>query len=242
VSERDPEMMQRIRALYDKWNCSTPDCDERTCAELIGDICASEVRRALVEELERLSMSLSPKFELGARLMIERRLRELRDSDDEEWTRNKVAAALDEGGQPKPYSELRGETEQGPGNPPSAGDTAQTAAKDAGSTPAPGATLRERAELLMVLIPEPTFRKWAVDNAIALANNEADRAAQKMEAEMDEELHAVRMEAQAAMRHVQYCMRSFEPKHEHKEAGCAYLLSLWFDDIEWTVKTPEAKP
>ncbi len=50
------------------------------------------------------------------------------------------------------------------------------------------------------------------------------------------------IDAQAAMRHVQYCMKSFEPKHEHKEAGCAYLLSLWFDDIEWTVKTPEVKP
>jgi len=24
-------------------------------------------------------------------------------------------------------------------------------------------------------------------------------------------------------------LRSFEPKHEHKEAGCAYLLSEWFE-------------
>lgn len=34
-----------------------------------------------------------------------------------------------------------------------------------------------------------------------------------------------------ALRHIGTCMRSWEPKHEHKEAGCAYLLSLWFDDV-----------
>ena len=43
------------------------------------------------------------------------------------------------------------------------------------------------------------------------------------------------IDAQAAIRHVRYCMGSWEPKHEHKEAGCAYLLSLWFDDIEYQV-------
>jgi len=38
-----------------------------------------------------------------------------------------------------------------------------------------------------------------------------------------------------ALRHVKAILGSFEPKHEHKEAGCAYLLSLWFDDV----KVPE---
>ena len=28
-------------------------------------------------------------------------------------------------------------------------------------------------------------------------------------------------------------MGSFEPKHEHKEAAVAYLLSLWFEDASW---------
>jgi hypothetical protein len=32
-----------------------------------------------------------------------------------------------------------------------------------------------------------------------------------------------------AITHVKNCMNSWEIKHEHKEAGCAYLLSLWFD-------------
>lgn len=36
-----------------------------------------------------------------------------------------------------------------------------------------------------------------------------------------------------ALRHFSAVARSFEPKHEHKEAACAYLLSLWFDDITW---------
>lgn len=35
-----------------------------------------------------------------------------------------------------------------------------------------------------------------------------------------------------ALRHISAIMRSFEPKHEHKEACCAYLLSQWFDDVK----------
>ncbi len=34
-----------------------------------------------------------------------------------------------------------------------------------------------------------------------------------------------------AFRHIKAIHASWEPKHEHKEAGVAYLLSLWFDDI-----------
>ena len=37
----------------------------------------------------------------------------------------------------------------------------------------------------------------------------------------------------AALRHVKTVMGSFEPKHEHKEAACAYLLSQWFTDPSW---------
>lgn len=32
-----------------------------------------------------------------------------------------------------------------------------------------------------------------------------------------------------AWRHVMAVSRSFSPKHEHKEAGVAYLMSLWFE-------------
>lgn len=35
-----------------------------------------------------------------------------------------------------------------------------------------------------------------------------------------------------ALRHIQCCMGSWEPKHEHKVAGCAYLLSIWFSEIK----------
>lgn len=31
----------------------------------------------------------------------------------------------------------------------------------------------------------------------------------------------------AARRQVQACLGSFEPKHEHKEAGVAWLLDMW---------------
>lgn len=36
-----------------------------------------------------------------------------------------------------------------------------------------------------------------------------------------------------AVAHIRVCMGSFEPQHEHKVAGCAYLLSLWFDDVKY---------
>ena len=36
-----------------------------------------------------------------------------------------------------------------------------------------------------------------------------------------------------ALRHIQACMASDEPKHEHKIEGCAYLLSLWFNDVTY---------
>lgn len=32
-----------------------------------------------------------------------------------------------------------------------------------------------------------------------------------------------------ALRHIRAIMGSFEPKHEHKEAACAYLFELWFE-------------
>jgi hypothetical protein len=37
------------------------------------------------------------------------------------------------------------------------------------------------------------------------------------------------IEVREAMRHLAAVQGSFEPKHEHKEAGVAYLASLWFD-------------
>jgi hypothetical protein len=32
-----------------------------------------------------------------------------------------------------------------------------------------------------------------------------------------------------AVRHLQACLGSFQPKHEHKIAGVAWLLSQWFE-------------
>lgn len=36
----------------------------------------------------------------------------------------------------------------------------------------------------------------------------------------------------AVWRMFRACIGSFEPKHEHKTAGCAYMLSCFFEDIE----------
>jgi len=38
------------------------------------------------------------------------------------------------------------------------------------------------------------------------------------------------IDQEKAGRHLRAVMKSWEPKHEHKEAGCAYLMSLWFGD------------
>jgi len=40
------------------------------------------------------------------------------------------------------------------------------------------------------------------------------------------------IEKQAALRHLAAVMGSYQPKHEHKIAGVAYLMSLWFEPYE----------
>lgn len=37
-----------------------------------------------------------------------------------------------------------------------------------------------------------------------------------------------------ALRHIKTIMGSFEPPHEHKEAGIAFLMDQWFEDAKWT--------
>jgi|ERR1041384_4841867 hypothetical protein len=39
------------------------------------------------------------------------------------------------------------------------------------------------------------------------------------------------VDQQKALRHIRAVMRSFQPKHEHKEEAVAFLLSEWFDDV-----------
>lgn len=38
-----------------------------------------------------------------------------------------------------------------------------------------------------------------------------------------------------AIRHVGSVLSSFEPKHEHKMAGCAFLLSEFFNDVQYEI-------
>lgn len=40
------------------------------------------------------------------------------------------------------------------------------------------------------------------------------------------------IDVKVALRHLSTIQGSFEPKHEHKEACVAYLMSLWFDDVK----------
>lgn len=41
------------------------------------------------------------------------------------------------------------------------------------------------------------------------------------------------IDASKAWRHIKALLVSFEPKHEHKEAGCAYLMSQYFKSAKW---------
>lgn len=34
-----------------------------------------------------------------------------------------------------------------------------------------------------------------------------------------------------ALKHIRAIMTSWEPKHEHKNAACSYLLDLWFEKV-----------
>lgn len=45
------------------------------------------------------------------------------------------------------------------------------------------------------------------------------------------------VDQQAALGHLKCIQGSFQPKHEHKQAAVAWLMSLWFDDI-----VPEKAP
>lgn len=47
------------------------------------------------------------------------------------------------------------------------------------------------------------------------------------------------IDSDRAIRHVAAILRSWQPSHQHKEAACAYLLSLWFDDIKWKEQEKE---
>lgn len=38
------------------------------------------------------------------------------------------------------------------------------------------------------------------------------------------------VDKEKALKAIQSIMVSFKPKHEHKEAACAYLFSEWFED------------
>lgn len=40
-----------------------------------------------------------------------------------------------------------------------------------------------------------------------------------------------------ALRVLQACLGSYEPRHEHKMRGVAFLMSEWFEDIEAIPKT-----
>ena len=42
-----------------------------------------------------------------------------------------------------------------------------------------------------------------------------------------------------AMAHLSACQRSYQPKHEHKIAGVAYLASLWFEDTSTWERAPK---
>ncbi|MDF2652127.1 MAG: hypothetical protein K0Q73_7932 [Paenibacillus sp.] len=41
------------------------------------------------------------------------------------------------------------------------------------------------------------------------------------------------VDTKMALRHIGAILGSWEPKHEHKEAGCAYLLSKFFEDVTY---------
>ena len=41
------------------------------------------------------------------------------------------------------------------------------------------------------------------------------------------------IDKEKVMRYIRAHMKTRRSKHEHKEAGIAYCLSLWFEDVKW---------
>jgi hypothetical protein len=41
------------------------------------------------------------------------------------------------------------------------------------------------------------------------------------------------IDVHSAARHIKAILASFQPKHEHKMAGCAYLASRFFSDVKF---------
>ncbi len=159
-SERDPEMIERVRKALDDeldfYDSMAPTREQITSACVA--LARAEVRRELVEELERLreSADFDGKDEPGwsnamrhMRSRIDARLRELRGETEQgpgaatvaDSTEQRAQGSAEAGGSIPPP----GATTSRPGSSPRASDTAQTAAKDAGSTPAPGTPLVDRA-------------------------------------------------------------------------------------------------
>lgn len=59
----------------------------------------------------------------------------------------------------------------------------------------------------------------------------------------DIEFHAkAGFSAEKAYRHIDTCMRSYQPKHEHKTAGCAYLASCFFAKVSIPSEKKEFEP
>ena len=48
------------------------------------------------------------------------------------------------------------------------------------------------------------------------------------------------VDSDAAMAHIRYVLGSWEPKHEHKVAGVAFLLNDWFEIVTWDVPAKAA--
>jgi hypothetical protein len=76
------------------------------------------------------------------------------------------------------------------------------------------------------VIPEDFDRNWHHDSHewCGVANRWFSEGIEKSEFKPKDGIDEA-----AAWRHLSACMRSFEPKHEHKIAGVAWLMSMWFD-------------
>lgn len=44
-----------------------------------------------------------------------------------------------------------------------------------------------------------------------------------------------------AMRYIKAHMKTWKSKHEHKAAGIAYVMSLWFEDAKWEKAKTEGR-
>lgn len=92
------------------------------------------------------------------------------------------------------------------------------------------------ANVMGVLLPPMTdipedFKKWGGNKWVRACETWFNSGVDTEKSTIKFASHLNDEQMNDAMRQLQACLGSYEPKHEHKVAGVAYLMSLFFGEL-----------